>query len=33
MYSITMRRLGLPFLPAFRGVGKFLNRATGRKLF
>jgi len=33
MYSTTMRRLGLPFLPAFRGVGKFINRATGRKLF
>jgi glycosyltransferase involved in cell wall biosynthesis len=32
-YSVMMRRLGLPFLPAFRPVGKLLNRIAGRKPF
>jgi glycosyltransferase involved in cell wall biosynthesis len=32
-YSITMRRLGLPFLPAFRPVGKLINRVAGTKRF
>jgi len=32
-YSLMMRRLGLPFLPAFRPVGKLINRVAGKKLF
>jgi colanic acid/amylovoran biosynthesis glycosyltransferase len=32
-YSLMMRRLGFPFLPAFRPVGKLINRVGGRKLF
>jgi hypothetical protein len=32
-YSMMMRRLGLPFLPAFRPVGKLINRVAGRKPF
>jgi len=32
-YSFMMRRLGLPFLPAFRPVGKLINRVAGKKLF
>jgi len=32
-YSIMMRRLGFPFLPAFRPVGKLINRVAGKKLF
>ena len=32
-YSIMMRRLGMPFLPAFRPVGKLINRFAGRKPF
>jgi colanic acid/amylovoran biosynthesis glycosyltransferase len=30
-YSIMMRRLGVPFLPAFRPVAKLINRVAGRK--
>jgi hypothetical protein len=32
-YSIMMRRLGFPFLPAVRFVAKLINRVAGRKLF
>jgi glycosyltransferase involved in cell wall biosynthesis len=32
-YSVMMRRLGLPFLPAFRPVGRFINSVAGKKLF
>jgi glycosyltransferase involved in cell wall biosynthesis len=32
-YSLQMRALGLPFLPAFRPVGKLVNRIAGKKLF
>jgi colanic acid/amylovoran biosynthesis glycosyltransferase len=32
-YSIMMRRLGFPFLPAVRPVAKLINRVAGRKLF
>jgi hypothetical protein len=32
-YSLEMRALGLPFLPAFRPVGKLINRMAGKKLF
>jgi glycosyltransferase involved in cell wall biosynthesis len=32
-YSIMMRRLGLPFLPALRPVSKLINRLAGRKPF
>ena len=32
-YSMMMRRLGLPFLPAFRPIGKLINRVAGRKPF
>jgi glycosyltransferase involved in cell wall biosynthesis len=32
-HSLQMRALGLPFLPAFRPVGKLINRIAGKKLF
>jgi colanic acid/amylovoran biosynthesis glycosyltransferase len=32
-YSLAMRSLGLPFLPAFRPAGKLINRIAGKKLF
>ena len=32
-YSLMMRRVGFPFLPAFRPVGKLINRVAGKKLF
>jgi hypothetical protein len=32
-YSIMMRRLGFPFLPAVRPVAKLINGVAGRKLF
>jgi hypothetical protein len=32
-YSITMRRLGFPFLPAIRPVAKLISRVAGPKLF
>jgi glycosyltransferase involved in cell wall biosynthesis len=32
-HSLQMRALGLPFLPAFRPVGKLINRVAGKKLF
>ena len=32
-YSIMMRRLGFPFLPAVRPVAKLINRVAGRRLF
>ncbi len=32
-YSLMMRGLGFPFLPAFRPVGKLINRIAGKKLF
>ena len=32
-YSIMMRRVGFPFLPAFRPVAKLINRVAGKKLF
>jgi glycosyltransferase involved in cell wall biosynthesis len=32
-YSIMMRRVGISFLPAFRPVGKLINRVSGKKLF
>ena len=30
-YSIMMRKLGIPFLPAFRPVAKLVNRIAGHK--